>query len=324
MATAAEIYAKAIVWDEHAGFECRPDTDLKQLRDWHQAGVTYLSVNAGYDVRPWENTVKTLASFRQQVAAAEEIVLVSNIDDIYAAKRTGKLAITFDIEGMESLDGDTDMVAVYYDLGVRHMLFAYNRNNRAGGGCHDEDIGLTDFGRQVIAEMNYVGMVVDCSHSAYRTTMEAMEVSTQPVIFSHSNPRALVDHPRNIADDQIKACAATGGVVGINGVSLFMADDGVRPERFADHVIYVAGLVGAEHVGMGLDYVRSDTEYAELFSRNTDYWPSGYGYENPIAFMAPDTLPQITELLLSRGLSEAEVRGVLGENLLSVARRVWK
>ncbi len=251
MATAAEIYAGAIIWDDHAGFECRPDANLRQLAQWRDAGVTYLSVNVGYDVRPWVNTVKTLASFRRQLAQSDDCVLVAGVDDIHEAKRQGKLAVTFDIEGMESLDGDADMVAVYYHLGVRHMLFAYNLNNRAGGGCHDEDIGLTDFGREVIMRMNQAGMVVDCSHSAYRTTMEAMEASTQPVIFSHSNPRALVDHPRNITDDQIKACAAGGGVIGINGVSLFLDDDGVTPETFADHVIYIAELVGSDYVGMG-------------------------------------------------------------------------
>ena len=324
MATAAEIYASAIVWDDHAGFECRPDAKLQQLSEWRDAGVTYLSVNAGYDVRPWANTVKTLASFRRQLAECEDFVLVATVDDIHNAKRGGKLAVTFDIEGMESLDGDVDMVAVYYDLGVRHMLFAYNLNNRAGGGCHDEDVGLTDFGRQVITEMNRVGMVVDCSHTAYRTTMEAMEVSTQPVVFSHSNPLALVDHPRNITDDQIKACAAGGGVIGINGVSLFLDDDAVKPERFADHVIYVADLVGSQHVGMGLDYVRRDDSLGSLLSGNTNYWPSGNGYDRMLAFMSPDVLPRITEMLLSRGLSEDEVTGILGQNLLAVAQAVWK
>lgn len=324
MATAAEIYASAVIWDDHAGFECRPDAKLEQLGEWREAGVTYLSVNVGYDVRPWANTVKTLASFRRQVAASEDCVLVASIDDIHNAKRQGKLAVTFDIEGMESLDGDADMIDVYYDLGVRHMLFAYNLNNRAGGGCHDQDIGLTDFGREVIARMNQVGMVVDCSHSAYRTTMEAMEASTQPVVFSHSNPRALVDHPRNITDDQIKACAGTGGVIGINGVSLFMDDDGVTPERFADLVVYVAELVGSGHVGMGLDFVRKDPSLEALLSQNRDFWPSGNGYERTLAFMAPDTLPRVAELLLTRGFSEGEVRGVLGKNLLSLAQRVWK
>jgi membrane dipeptidase len=325
MTAATRIYGDALVWDDHAGFESRPDADLSQLRHWQEAGVTYLSVNVGYDVRPWDNTVKTLAAFRRQIAGEpERFLLVERAADVRRAKAEGKLAITFDIEGMESLDGEVDMVSAYYDLGVRHMLFAYNRNNRAGGGCQDQDVGLTGFGRAVVREMNRVGMVVDCSHSGYRTTMEAMEVSSAPVVFSHSNPRALCDHPRNIRDDQIKACAATGGVIGINGVSLFLGDNDIRPERFVDHVAYVAELVGAEHLGLGLDYMDETDGLTETLARNQTYWPASLGYDQSIEVMAPDTLPRITELLLERGFSQTEVEGVLGENFLKVAERVWK
>ena len=321
-----ELLNGEFIWDSHAGFESRPDARLEQLETWRNAGFSYLSVNVGYDVRSWENTISTLASFRRQISSlGDRYMLVETVPDIDRAREENKLAITFDIEGMESLDGNVDMVSLYYDLGVRQMLFAYNLNNRAGGGCHDKDVGLTSFGRDVIAQMNTVGMLVDCSHSAYKTTMEAMEVSSDPVIFSHSNPRALVDHGRNIVDEQIRGCAETGGVIGINGIGVFLGES-IEPETFVDHVVYVAELVGAEHVGLGLDYADEDEagDIEELFQENIDFWPPDQYKGSVGGFLNPKMIPRITELVLSRGFSTAEVSGILGGNFRRVAERVWK
>lgn len=324
--TAAALYASAPIWDEHSGFDSRPDANLKQLECWRSSGVSYLSVNVGYDVNPWQKTVETIASFRRQLKAQGDCyALIESVSDIDRARDEGKLAISFDVEGMCSLDGDINMVSLYYDLGVRQMLFAYNLNNEAGGGCHDEDVGLTEFGRAVIGEMNRVGMMVDCSHSAYRTTMEAMEISRDPAVFSHSNPRALVDHERNILDDQIKACAATGGVIGINGIDLFLGGS-IAPETFVDHLTYIAEMVGVQHVGLGLDYSDQSSigAFDEVIKTNQAYWPPEQGYGAALeACMSPAALPRVTELLLGRGFSEAEVLGILGGNFRAVAEKVW-
>ena len=315
-----------LVWDSHSGFESRPNARLKQLEKWREAGVSYLSVNVGYDVRPWQNTVNTLASFRTQLnTMSDDYLLAKSVKDIDRARAEGKLAISFDIEGMESLNGNTDMVSLYYDLGVRQMLFAYNLNNRAGGGCHDKDVGLTEFGRDVIKHMNHVGMLVDCSHSAYSTTMDAMEISTDPVIFSHSNARALVDHERNIVDAQIKACASTGGVVGINGIGLFLGGT-IDPVVFVDHIVYVSDLVGSEYVGLGLDYAdeAEAEDIADVFEANADFWPKRQYKDSIGGFMSPDKLPRVSELLSSRGFSAAEIAGIMGKNFRRVAEEVWR
>ena len=114
----------AFIWDSHSGFESRPDARLEQLETWRSAGVSYLSVNVGYDVRSWKNTISTLASFRRQIRSLENFyILVETVADIEFATNQKKLGISFDIERMESLDGNVDMVSFYYDLGVRQMFF---------------------------------------------------------------------------------------------------------------------------------------------------------------------------------------------------------
>ena len=158
--------------------------------------------------------------------------------------------------------------------------------------------------------------------------MEMIEVSTDPVIFSHSNPKALYQHDRNITDDQIKVCAATGGVVGINGLGAFMSGNmrDVSAELFVKHVDYVAQLVGPDHVGLGMDYVH---DLEPLYVHNEQFpetWPPEMGYGDPKdwSFMPPESLPTIVEGLVTRGYAETEIRGILGENWLRVMRQVWK
>ena len=325
-AAAEALYADAFVWDAHAGFESRPATDLRNLRIWKDAGVDFLSVNVGYDVRPWPDAIRVLAAFRRWLDASQDYALAGGAEELRAARAAGRMAVAFDLEGMNALDGSLDMLRLFHSLGVRQILFAYNRNGIAGGGCHDEDHGLTDFGRAVVREMNALGMLIDCSHCGYRTTMEAMERSRAPVVFSHSNPRALRDHERNIRDEQARACAATGGVVGVNGIGLFLGEDDVRTITLADHVEYLLDLVGPDHVGIGLDHffdAEVDASFQEALAANEDYWPRDRYPGGAVRCAAPSQLPELAAELLRRGRSEADVRAVLGANFLRVAEQVW-
>jgi len=316
---ANSVYENALVWDAHAGFELTHERDLETLSVWRDAGVDYLSVNVGYDVRDWRVTVKNLALARRWIDAQSDIDLVGTVADLDRARAAGHMAITFDIEGMCALDGSIDMVRLYHDLGVRQMVFAYNLNNAAGGGCHDKDIGLTDFGRDVIREMNEVGMFVDCSHTGYRTTMEAMEISEAPVIFSHSNSRVLHDHERNIWDDQALACAAGGGVVGVNGIGVFLGENDISSATMARHILHYVQLIGANHVGIGIDYDISDVSELD----NTDFWPPEQYPGGAVLCAAPSQMRDIAANLLVEGLSEEEVVGILGGNFRRIAAQVW-
>src|SRR5690606_23584307 len=139
----------------------------------------------------------------------DQFVLIETVEDIERARATGRLAIGFDIEGANGIGDQASLISLYYDLGVRWMLMAYNRNNRVGGGCQDDDQGLTAFGREVLDGMALVGLRACGTHTGYRPSSEVMGYSANPVIYSHSNPRAVHDLPRNVPDDLLKRCAAT-------------------------------------------------------------------------------------------------------------------
>ncbi len=322
------LISEALVWDAHAGVFPDPGNDLSLLRAWHGAGVSYVSLNVGFDVIDWQTTLRSLAAYRDRLRdLADWVSIAGRVDDIAAAKRENKLAVSFDIEGANALDGDVAMVSAYYDLGVRQMLLAYNLGNAAAGGCHDSDTGLTAFGREVVAEMNRVGMIVDGSHLSHRAAMETLEASSAPVVFTHSNPAARWAHGRNILDDQINACAARGGGGGINGMGIFLGDNDNSDSTFADHVCYVADLVGMAHVGFGLDYKppgKTSESLGAILRSRPDYWPSSQGYHTKsIKLVSPDQLPDICRILVGRGWSHDDLRGFLGGYFRRVAGAVW-
>ena len=324
--TPAELHADAIVWDNHS---CLPleadDRFLPQLERYRQAGVSFVSLNAGDADVPYDQVMAVLTFFRSWIAERpDDYILVRHADDVLTAKREGKLAIAFDIEGMISVQDDPSRIAHFYDLGVRWMLMAYNKNNKVGGGCQDEDTGLTALGAQICDEMDRVGMVKCLSHTGYRTARDVFERTTVPAIFSHSNARALRDHPRNIPDDLITACAATGGVIGINGIGIFLGDNDNRLETMLRHIDYIASLAGAAHVGIGLDFMFDMGGFDALMAEKGHMWPAEYGYKPGIRIVPPEALPELTEGMVRLGYPETAIRGILGENFLRVARQVWK
>ena len=323
---ASQLYRESLVWDAHAGVFPSPQVDLNLLQTWHKAGATYISINVGFDVMPWQDTLTTLAAYRRWLITHDsDYILVSNIKDIDRAKSENKLGVGFDIEGMNALNDDINMLGVYHALGVRQMLFAYNLNNAAAGGCHDTDTGLTAFGRQVVNEMNRLGILVDCSHAAYTTTLDIMNESSKPVVFSHSNPNSVWHHQRNISDEQIKACAQTNGVIGMNGMGIFLGENDVSNDTLLKHITYVSELVGPQHVGIGFDYSpKLDIDIGAILQSRPDYWPKGQQYDTPnIKHAGPDQLENLTDKLLLTGFSETEVSGILGENFRRVARSAW-
>lgn len=332
LAQARTLLGRTLVWDNHG---CMPvgrphDTAfLPQLQRYRAVGVDVAMLNIGFGDQGIEDHLSTLATMRHWLLARpDEYLLIDSPDDIERAHREGKLAVGFDIEGANAIGDQLSLIQTYHALGARWMLLAYNRNNRAGGGCQDEDTGLTTFGRSVIAEMERVGMVLCLSHTGHRTVHEAIGVATRPFIFSHSNPSAVHAHPRNIPDDLIRACADSGGVVGINGVGDFLGRiDGrgdIRSATYARHVDHVVQLVGPKHVSIALDYVFDMSELEAYLAKMKHTFPPELGYSADPAFVAPEQLPEIVATLLGWGYREADLTDILGGNLMRVARAVWK
>ncbi len=318
---------ESLLWDNHSCMPLRAnDTSfLKELEQFSGAGVDMVSLNVGFDAMPWENTRKMLSSFRDWVAQNnDKYCLVKSVEDIEESCRDGKLGITFDIEGACSLNRQLSMIQEYYDLGVRWMLMAYNQNNEVGGGCQDEDKGLSDFGREVLDEMTRVGMVICCSHTGKKTTMDVMEYTSQPVIFSHSNPSAMCSHKRNIDDEVILACAEKGGVIGLNGIGIFLGDNIASVDNLVRHIDYIVQLVGSDHAGIGLDYVFDQQEVADFVKQNPQIFPPEDGYADGINMLAPTEIPSIVESLVQLGYKDEDVKKIMGENHLRIAKQIWK
>ncbi len=316
-------------WDAHMCLPLHPQASFAPIDQLRAGGLNYVSINVGMDMNPLAQVLSVIAGFRSTIAAhPDRYVQANSVADIERAKAGGQIAIGFDLEGAMPLLDQPEMVALYAALGVRQIHFAYNRNNSVADGCHDEPRGLTALGRRMVAAVNAAGLLMDCSHTGRRCSLEIMAASSQPVIFSHANPLALVEHGRNITDEQIRACAATGGVVCLSGVSRFLGTDTPGAQDVARHAAYVADLVGVQHVGIGLDngFSQDDLDDRPPNFDPAYWWPVAAGYGNGIAsvkYTPLNTWEQLDAALLAAGFSAAEVAQILGANMLRVASQVW-
>ncbi len=317
----------AIACDLHSCPTYDPgSSQISELIRYRDAGVKCVHVNIGDSDLALADVIALVAVFRAHVhGTPADYALISSVDDITRAAAERKLAICFDLEGAQALETNLTLVELFRDFGVRWMALVYNTRNLAGGGCHDDvDEGLTPFGRELLAELDRVGIIKDCSHAGDHTAREILEFSEKPAIFSHSNARALVDHPRNIPDELIRACAARGGVIGVNGIGTFLGDNAASTAAIVRHLDYIAELVGAQHAAIALDCV-FDLENLNLrMTAAPGIWPKAAGYNAGRKIAQPEQWPEIVESLLDLGYADEDVRGIIGGNYLRVARAVWK
>jgi len=314
-----------VLWDQHACVELVETADIADLRRYRGAGGGYVSVNVGYAPHAPELTASLLRSFRAQVNAIDGLELADTVGDIDRIAGRGDTAVAFDLEDCAPLGGDLDAVGPLVAQGVRTLGPTYNHANRAGGGCLDAaDDGLTAWGRDLVAEMNRRGMVPDGSHVGARTTFDMCRVSARPVVFSHSNMRAVWDHPRNITDDQARAVRDTGGVVGITGVGIFLGPNTPTLEAMVRHIDYAVGIVGVAHVGVSTDFSFDWRTFRDTVAASPELYDDSYTRWGLMEWMPPETFVGLGSALAARGWTDADTAAVLGGNFRRVAAESWE
>jgi membrane dipeptidase len=314
-----------LLWEQHCCLPLSVTADLGELARYQRPGGSYVSVNVGYAPHSAADVLRLLAAFRYGAAVDDRYVLVASVAEVEEAHDRDQVAVSFDLEDSGPLEGDLGRVRQFYDLGVRTLLPAYNRQNAAGCGCLDiADTGLTGYGRALVQEMNAVGMVADGSHCSARTGLDLCEVSQAPVIYSHSCMRALWEHPRNITDEQARACAQTGGVIGITGVGTFLGPNDASVEALCRHIDYAVELVGPDHVGLSTDFPFGTGDFNQEHAANPQLFPESDIRWGPVNFMPPEGLLQVSSALKGRGYPLPAITAILGGNFRRVATQVWK
>ena len=260
---------------------------------------------------------------------SEVFSLVGRAEDIDHAKARHKIAVIMGLQNADEFREPKD-VKDFYDLGLRCAQLTYNTQNLIGSGSTERvDGGVTDYGALIIKAMNDVGMLIDVSHSGDRTTLDAIEISPKPIAITHSNCRALNNHPRLKTDEAIRKLAAKGGVMGITGVRMFVK--GAEPttiEDIVDHIDHVVKLVGIEHVGIGSDsdLMGYDHMPKDQYEKLKAAYKSSYAFRDKIdtdGFDHPRKVYDLTAALLKRGYSEANIQAVLGGNFRRLLGSTW-
>jgi membrane dipeptidase len=276
---------------------------------------------------------------RRNIATSDVLTLITRSEQLREVA-DGKVGLIIQSQNSAHFEGDADNVYLFYELGQRVSGLAYNiRNQIADGAFEPADAGLSVLGRRAVRAMNQVGMVIDGAHTGRRSTLEAMAMTQAPFIFSHSGAMAVHRHPRNITDDQIRECAATGGVVGVFAVPHFLT--GRNEAGVADmirHIRHIADLVGPESIGIGMDYlpvcepyldeVRQQEAEDEQLAPTRWRWKMADLPRPPWKMLdevpRPSALKNLTAALLLDGFGEKEVAGIMGGNFCRVFDEVWQ
>ncbi|MFP6768755.1 MAG: membrane dipeptidase [Planctomycetaceae bacterium] len=314
--------------------------EQREYRDaWRAAGVTCIFQNAGEEGQDPLRLIKRLARFTFATDMLPNIVAKAAVpDDVLSAKKDHRHCLYFTGNGVPltqqwvSVSDELRYLRVFFQLGIRMMHLTYQRRNMIGDGCAEKaNAGLSDFGRSAIAEMNRVGVIPDCAHSGWQTSLESALVSQKPVVASHTTCAAIHPHIRSKPDAVIKAIAQTGGYVGICCIPRFLRGDG-DINALLSHIDHVVKTVGVDHVTLGTDVAYTSqnaaAEQKKIPSRPRSrkgfrsLWPADNFRATAQASqsIAWTNWPLFTVGLVKRGYRDDDIRKIIGGNVMRVAR----
>ncbi|MFT7453476.1 MAG: membrane dipeptidase [Saprospiraceae bacterium] len=324
MQNAQELHSNSIIFDglviakwNRALFE-----------DMHRGGLTA----ANCTVSVWEGfqeTVNNIVEFNQFFQNDSDLIIpVTKTSDIARAKELGKTGIILGFQNANAFEDQIGYVEIFKKLGVGIVQMAYNTQNLVGTGCYERDGGLSGFGREIVAEMNRVGIMCDLSHVGPKTSIEVIEASTKPVCYSHCLPLGLKEHPRNKSDEELKFIADRNGFIGITMFAPFLKkgiDSTV--DDYVEAIDYVIDLVGEDCVGIGTDFTQGhDQTFFDMLTHDKGYARrlTNFGkIVNPLGIRTLGEFPNLTATMLKHDWSEQKIRKVMGENWINVLKDVW-
>lgn len=281
----------------------------------------------------WENfrdsmdqVARWQAHFREH---ADLITQVFTTADIHRAKAEGRTGIILGWQNLSGIEDRLDYLGLFKALGVGVMQIAYNTQNWVGTGCYEKhDGGLSEFGHEVIAEMNRLGILCDLSHVGPKTSEDVIRASRQPVAYTHCLPAGLKAHPRNKTDAQLRAIAERGGFVGVTMFPPFLRRGTQSTvDDYVEAIEYVLNLVGESQVGIGTDFTQGwGPEFFDWITRDKGRARKLTEFGeilNPEGIRTIGEFPNLTAAMQRRGWSEARIRRVMGENWIALLREVW-
>lgn len=316
---------------DSTGYEGLSKSGLDVIFENFMDGTAFITSNAGWK---WNDVIHDLGIRYSDFAHQDLIIRAETIEDIYRAKKEGKIALVSSIESATQIENEIDRVDVLYGFGVRVMGIAYSEANSLGSGLKEKnDSGLTAFGHRVVERMNKLGMTIDVSHCGDQTSRDVIEASSKPIFMTHVGARALWNINRLKPDDVIKACAEKGGVIGIEAAPHTTLTEKHREhsiESVMEHFEYTANLVGIDHVAFGLDTLYGDHvglhhAFADALSIEAahsgpkfDEVPYVKGLENPT-----EAYQNVVRWLVKHSYSSEDIVKVMGGNIMRVLKETW-